>query len=107
MWRARRSICLSMLLTLAFWQASFVYASCAMDRAQLGQAHAAQGHDCCPAEGTVPAEQAPLGSPVCLVHLTSDLQALGVAPVLDTPVPSFIVFQPREHAPPAPAPRDP
>lgn len=64
--RIRRWVSIAVLGVLAFSQATLVFATCAMDRADIAQMMTTPGDDeCC--------DQA--GPPACIVQSTSDLQA--------------------------------
>ena len=87
--RTKRWLSILMLGTLAFSQASLVWAACAMDRSGLAQTLSAPApaadHDCCD-EGTAPqgGDAMPMPASICASHTTSDLQAFNAFPVAIT-----------------------
>lgn len=86
--RTRRWVSIAVLTLLAFTQASFVLAACAVDRAQLAQVLTVPSdHDCCDEMGSGHGGDAmPMSATECVVHSTADLQVSG------GPLPVFIAI---------------
>ena len=85
--RTKRWLSILLLGTLAFSQASLVWAACAMDRSGLAQTLSAPAadHDCCDeSAGPQGGDAMPMSASVCASHTTSDLQAFNAFPVAIT-----------------------